>query len=309
MADSSSLRPAKRAELPAPEWLKFKGKTFTQRLSVVNSTVKTSGIATVCEEASCPNKTECWSSGTATFMLMGDTCTRGCRFCAVKTAENPEPINPHEPENLAQALNDWKDQELNYIVLTSVDRDDYPDGGAEHLANCILAVKRVHPDIMIEILIPDFQGDTSALDKIIAAKPDVIAHNIETIERLQRKVRDKRANYMQSMQVLEYIKDTAPQIFTKSSIMVGLSEKYEEVITTMKDLRKVDVDFLTVGQYMRPTLRHLSVREYVDPAVFDQYERDGLAMGFKYVASGPLVRSSYRAGEFFITKHIENTRS
>jgi lipoyl synthase len=304
MVVSPPLKNKKKIEIPAPNWLRYRGRTFSKLLSVVDASVQSSGIATVCEEASCPNKTECWSLGTATFMLMGDTCTRGCHFCAVKTSDSPAPLNPNEPENLAKALHDWKNSELNYIVLTSVDRDDLPDGGSKHLADSIRKVKSHHPDLMIEILIPDFQGDKSAIDNIINSNPEVISHNIETVERLQLKVRDKKANYKQSLQVLKYIKDTNPKIYTKSSIMVGLSEKFEEVVDAMRDLREIDVDFITIGQYMRPTLRHLSVREYIEPEVFDKYKQIGEELGFKYVASGPLVRSSYKAGEYFIRNII-----
>ncbi|MHA2501680.1 MAG: lipoyl synthase [Candidatus Kariarchaeaceae archaeon] len=288
---------------PAPDFLKFRGKTFTKTFSVVRQTVNRSKIATVCEEAKCPNRTECWSGGTATFMLMGDTCTRGCKFCAVKTSARPDPLDPIEPENLAIALDDW---DLNYIVLTSVDRDDLPDGGAAHLADCIRAVKTRHPDIRIEILIPDFQGDPDALRQIVEARPDVIAHNIETVERLTPFVRDRRATYSQTLEVLSMIKEMDPKMLTKSSIMIGLSEQYEEVITTMKDLREVDVDFLTIGQYMRPTLKHLPVKEYVEQDTFDRYESEGSVLGFLYTIAKPLVRSSYRAGELFIHGYLED---
>ncbi len=293
------------AELEVPHWLKYRGKTFSRRLSVVNATVKKSGVATVCEEARCPNRTECWSGGTATFMLMGDTCTRACRFCAVKTSPSPKPLNPNEPQALVDSI---KNLNLKYIVLTSVDRDDLADGGARHLANCIEALKNAYPELLIEILIPDFQGNLDALKKIVQAKPQVIAHNIETVRRLQKKVRDKRAGYEQSLNVLKSIKRIDHNILTKSSIMVGLSETEEEVIETMKDLRNVGVDFLTIGQYMRPTLRQLRVKEYIHPKKFDQYRQIGEKLGFIYVASGPLVRSSYRAGEFFISSYIKKTQ-
>ncbi len=290
--------------LEVPNWLTNRGHTFTKTLSVVNKTVKNSQIATVCEEAKCPNRTECWSGGTATFMLMGDTCTRGCRFCAVKTSENPKPLNPFEPRNLAVALDDW---DLDYIVLTSVDRDDLKDGGAGHLAQSIKEVHTRHPEIMIEILIPDFEGDIAALRTIVDSQPAVLAHNIETVQRLQLKVRDKRAGYKQSLFVLESIKKLNPKIYTKSSIMVGLGESDAEIYETMRDLRNVDVDFLTIGQYMRPSLRNLSVKAYVAPEKFLEYEKFGLEMGFKYVASGPLVRSSYKAGEYYIKNIIQSS--
>ena len=288
-----------------PIWLKNKGKTFTKTLSLVNRTVKKSGIATVCEEASCPNRTECWSSGTATFMLMGEQCTRACRFCAVKTSNSPGELNPLEAENLVKAISQMSNP--LHIVLTSVNRDDLIDGGASHFAECIQLLSNNFPKIGIEVLIPDFKGDVHSLQTILDSKPKVVAHNIETVERLQKKVRDKLASYSQSIFVLKQLKRMSPRIFTKSSIMLGLGESKEEVIQTMKDLREVDVDFLTLGQYMRPSFKHLTVKEYVKPAEFDKYESIGLEMGFKYVASGPLVRSSYKAGVYFQKKiGIEN---
>jgi lipoic acid synthetase len=214
-------------------------------------------------------------------------------------------LDPDEPNNLAQALYDW---DLSYIVLTSVDRDDYPDGGSTHLAKCVQVTKEEHPSLKIEILIPDFKGDKQAIQRIVQAHPEVIAHNIETTRRLTPMVRDRRATYDQSLHVLKTIKEMEPSIFTKSSIMVGLSETKEEVIQTMKDLREVGVDFLTIGQYMRPTLKHLPVKEYVAEEVYEEYQQIGEQLGFLYVASKPLVRSSYKAGEYFIEKIIEDSR-
>lgn len=294
----------KTGELVAPDWLRYKGRTLTKKFNVIRSSVNKSNIATVCEAASCPNRTECWSGGTATFLLMGDTCTRGCKFCNIKTARNPPALNPEEPSNLAQAIYDWE-TDLNYIVLTSVDRDDLPDGGSTHLANCIKAVQNEHGKINIEILIPDFQGKIKDIQRIIDTRPQVIAHNIETVRRLTPKVRDRRATYDQSLDVLRNIKKIDASILTKSSIMVGLSEKPSEVIETMQDLRNADVDFLTIGQYMRPNLKSLAVREYVGLEQFEEYERIGNDMGFKYIISKPLVRSSYRAGEYYISQFLK----
>jgi lipoic acid synthetase len=291
---------------PAPDFLKFRGRTFTKQLNVVRKTVSNSKISTVCEEASCPNKTECWSSGTATFMLMGDTCTRGCKFCNVKTALKPDPLDPNEPQNLTQALYDW---DVNYIVLTSVDRDDLPDGGAKHLSDCIKAVKLEHPELKVEILMPDFKGNKDDILQIVDSGAEVLAHNVETVERLTPLVRDRRATYKQSLDVLAKIKQIDPNVFTKSSIMVGLSERKEEVVQTMRDLRDVGVDFLTIGQYMRPTLRHLPVKEYLSEKAFKDYRVIGEEMGFLYVASAPLVRSSYKAGEFYISRIIEESNN
>lgn len=293
-------------EPSAPDWVKYKGHTFTRTFSVVRSTVNRSSIATVCEEAKCPNRTECWSSGTATFMLMGDTCTRGCRFCVIKTSANPNPIDPAEPENLVKALKDWG--ELTYIVLTSVDRDDLEDGGSNHLARCVRSIKREIPHMNVEILIPDFKGEISSLRNIAEAEPEVIAHNIETVRRLTPKVRDRRAGYDQSLQILRNVKNLDPSILTKSSIMVGLSEKMEEVVETLRDLRDAGVDFITIGQYMRPSLKQLAVREYVPLEVFKEYKEIAERMGFLYVVSEPLSRSSYMAGELFINNYVKNIK-
>jgi lipoic acid synthetase len=259
-------------------------------------------LSTVCEEARCPNIGECWEGGTATFMVMGDTCTRGCRFCAVKTSRKPAALDPLEPLNVANAI---REMDLDYVVLTSVDRDDVEDGGAGHFAECIDKVREISPKTMVEVLIPDFAGHIGHLLKVIVAEPDVIAHNIETIERLTRRVRDPRATYKQSMDVLQHIKQIDSTRFTKSSIMVGLGETDEEVVRTMQDLRNVNVDFLTLGQYLQPTQKHLKVDDYIHPDRFKAWEEIGLEMGFKYVASGPLVRSSYKAGEFFIRRYLE----
>lgn len=291
-------------EPSAPDWVKYKGHTFTRTFSVVRSTVNRSSIATVCEEAKCPNRTECWSSGTATFMLMGDTCTRGCRFCAIKTSARPGPLDVSEPDNLVKALLDWG--ELTYIVLTSVDRDDLEDGGSNHLARCVKLVKREIPHMNVEILIPDFKGEISSLRNVAGAKPEVIAHNIETVRRLTPKVRDRRADYDQSLEVLRNVKSLDPNILTKSSIMVGLSEKKEEVAETLQDLRDAGVDFITIGQYMRPSLKHLAVREYISLELFQEYKEIAERMGFLYAVSEPLSRSSYMAGELFINNYMNN---
>ncbi|MCY3411031.1 MAG: lipoyl synthase [Candidatus Heimdallarchaeota archaeon] len=293
-------------ELRAPDWLRHRGHTFNKTFSVIRSSVSQSSIATVCEEASCPNRTECWSSGTATFMLMGDTCTRGCKFCKIKTSRTPPPINPEEPRLLVDALKNWG--EIQYIVLTSVDRDDLDDGGSTHLASCIRKVKEEIPHIKVEILLPDFQGNRDDLKRIIDAGPEVIAHNVETVRRLTPKVRDRRASYDQSLQVLRMAKEINPSIFTKSSIMVGLSENPEEVVETLHDLRNNEVDFVTIGQYMRPSLRQLAVREYVSLEQFEAYQRIAEEIGFSFVVSKPLSRSSYKAGEAFISDLIERRK-
>ena len=240
---------------------------------------------------------ECWSGGTATFMIMGDTCTRACKFCAVKTGYPAMPLDENEPGKLANLVKEWK---LDYIVITSVDRDDLKDQGAGHFAKCITEIKKVNKDIIIEVLIPDFRGNADLIKTIISARPDVIAHNIETIERLQRKVRDPRANYRQSLSVLNYVKGMNEKIFTKSSIILGLGEQEEEVVQTIKDLRQINVDILTLGQYLRPSSWHLNVEEYVHPDTFDKLKKKAEELGFLYCAAGPFVRSSYKAGEFFV---------
>lgn len=287
-----------------PDWLRVKlpsGENYT-KLKSISKSLK---LATVCEEARCPNIGECWAGGTATFMVMGDTCTRGCRFCAVKTGNPQGWLDTEEPAKLADTV---RDSHWEYIVLTSVDRDDLADGGASHFANCITAVKEASPDIITEVLIPDFQGEEAPLRTLLASNPDVVAQNIETVERLTHPVRDRRAGYQQTMTLLKRVKEWRPDIYTKSSIMLGLGETDEEVIACMKDLRAHDVDILTLGQYLQPTKKHLNVERYITPDEFDRWEELAVEMGFLYCASGPLVRSSYKAGEFFIKGVINKQR-
>jgi lipoic acid synthetase len=290
--------------LRKPEWLKVRapgGDHYRQLKELLRGLT----LHTVCEEARCPNVGECWGGGTATVMLMGDTCTRGCRFCAVKTGNPRGLLDVAEPENVAVALERLS---LHYVVLTSVDRDDLPDGGAAHFARTVERIKERTPEMLVEVLIPDFRGDRKALETIVKAGPDVIAHNVETVERLTPTVRDRRAPYRQSLEVLRLLKELAPDGYTKSSIMVGLGETAAEVEHTMRDLREVGVDVLTLGQYLRPTPKYLPVAEYVTPEQFEAYRAAGEAMGFMYVASGPLVRSSYRAGEFFLEGLIRSKK-
>ncbi len=284
-----------------PEWLTVsspRGRSYEDLKGLFNRL----NLHTVCEEAHCPNVGECWGGGTATLMLMGDVCSRACRFCMVTPGRPNGALDGYEPENVAFALSQMG---LTYVVLTSVDRDDLPDGGASHFAKTIRLVKEKNPGMLVEVLIPDFQGELADLKQVVDARPDVIAHNIETTMALTSKVRDPRANYWQSLSVLRNVKKLDPTIFTKSSIMVGLGETEEEVGQAMAHLRRAGVDFLTVGQYLRPSSRHLKVVEYVRPSQFASYRAMGERMGFLYVASGPLVRSSYRAGEFFVRTAIE----
>ncbi|MEQ1507932.1 MAG: lipoyl synthase [Myxococcota bacterium] len=289
---------------PKPPWLKVR-MPGSPRYHELKGRARTLKLATVCEEARCPNIGECWGGGTATFMVMGDTCTRGCRFCAVKTAKYPAALDPDEPDNLATAIAELS---LDYVVITSVDRDDVEDGGAGHFARCIAAVRAAAPATKIEVLIPDFRGNVGHLLKVVEAGPDVIAQNLETVERLTWPVRDRKASYRTTLEVLRNIKAIDPTRLTKSSLMVGLGETPTEMQRAMEDLRVVDVDFLTIGQYLQPTKDHLPVTEFVPPDQFAAYERLGLELGFAYVASGPLVRSSYKAGEFFIHRYLEQNR-
>ncbi len=284
-----------------PPWLKVR-LPAGEKYAWIRKQSQELKLATVCEEARCPNIGECWSSGTATFMIMGDTCTRGCKFCNVKTDKAPPPLDCNEPAKLAATINKMG---LSYIVLTSVDRDDLADQGSNHVAACISAVKSSNPELLVEMLMPDFQGKPDLIDHVALSQPHVLAHNIETVERLTRKVRDRRAGYAQSLAVLKQIKERHPSIYTKSSIMLGLGETEDEVITAFADLRKAGVDFLTIGQYLQPRTGLLNVVEYVTPAQYKKLEGIGLEHGFKYVASGPLVRSSYKAGEFFISSIIK----
>jgi lipoic acid synthetase len=302
VADFVQLGGVKRAPVsrpePKPDWLRVR-MAGGERYRFVRETLRRLNLHTVCEEASCPNMGECWGGGTATVMLMGDVCTRGCRFCDVTTGR-PGPLDPQEPQHLAECV---RELGLDYIVVTSVNRDDLPDGGASHFARAIRALRREAPDTLVEVLIPDFQGDPRALDDILDARPDVVAHNVETVRRLTRRVRDARATFEQSLGVLDYLKRGGAR-FTKSSIMLGVGEEEDEVREAMRDLRARDVDILTLGQYLRPSEKHLAVEKYVEPARFDALRADGEQMGFLFVAAGPLVRSSYRAGEFFLRRML-----
>ncbi|MEZ5963985.1 MAG: lipoyl synthase [Planctomycetota bacterium] len=281
---------------PKPAWLKVPipaGPTVGQLTGVLRGR----GLHTVCEEARCPNMGECWAGGTATFMLLGDVCTRGCRFCAVKTHRDGLPVDHDEPDKIAEAAVAMR---LTYVVLTMVDRDDLSDGGANHVADTVRALKRRDPSMLVEALVSDFGGDEALLGACLAGGPDVFAHNVETVARLTPRVRDHRCDYGRSLRVLSAAKAMRPGVVTKSSIMLGLGESDAEVERTMDDLRAHDVDVLTLGQYLRPSLKHLPVREHIAPARFVALEKRARRKGFLYVAAGPLVRSSYKAGEYFL---------
>lgn len=295
-----------QGRLRLPPWLKTDipiGKNYS-RLKETLSDLK---LSTVCEEAKCPNIGECWGGGetksaTATIMIMGDQCTRGCRFCSVKTNKAPPKLDPMEPINTAKAIANWN---LDYIVITSVDRDDLEDQGSAHFAQTVREIKNYNPNMYVECLTPDFRGNTKCITTVALSGLDVFAHNIETVERLQWLVRDPRANYKQSLDVLVKAKEANPNLVTKTSIMLGLGETDADILKTMEDLRRNNVDCLTLGQYMSPTKRHLKVSEFVTPEKFDYWKTVGDKLGFLYTASGPLVRSSYKAGEYFISNIIK----
>ena len=278
-----------------PEWIRVRapaGENYGQLRGLVHGLA----LHTVCEEAFCPNIGECWGAGTATMMILGDTCTRACRFCAVRTGNPRGIVDVEEPTRVADAIAELK---LNYVVVTSVDRDDLPDGGAEIFAETVRQIKAKSPRTRVEILTPDFRGVIQNVRTVIESKPDVFGQNIETVRRLTHIVRDRRAGYDQTMNILKTVKEMDPTLRTKSSILVGMGETYEEVLETMRDLCTAQVDLLAIGQYLRPThlKRHVPLMEYVHPDQFAKYKEAGIKLGFKYVASGPLVRSSYKAWE------------
>ncbi len=274
-----------------PPWLRIKASHGT-KFKEVKSTVHTHKLSTVCEEAMCPNINECWSSGTATIMLMGDTCTRACRFCAVNTGNPKGWLDLEEPEHTAESV---KLMQLKYLVLTSVNRDDLPDGGAGHYAAVVKRVKEENPGTEVEALTPDFLGDLSAVETVVDSGIAVFAQNVETVRRLTHPVRDPRASYEQTLAVLAHAKKYRPEVLTKTSLMLGLGETEDEILATMDDLRSINVDIVTFGQYLQPTVNHLPIERYVTPEEFEKYRQWGLDRGFLEVVSGALVRSSYRA--------------
>lgn len=277
-----------------PEWLKVKlpqGEDFKD----IRDNMRAKGLATVCEEAKCPNISECWSARTATVMILGDTCTRACKFCNVKTGNPKGFLNPEEIQNTSNMV---KLMNLRYIVITSVDRDDLPDHGASHFAAVIKKVNEDHPNTKVEVLIPDFGVVEERMHTLAQANPYVIAQNLETVKRLTHPVRDPRAGYEKTLDCLKFYKTHYPHIQTKTSLMVGLGETWAEIQEALEDIRKADVDIITFGQYLQPSKRHLNVEKFYTPEEFEELKRMALKMGFKFVASGPLVRSSYKAGDF-----------
>lgn len=272
-----------------PDWLKV--RVSSEELEKMQNFLHDMSLNTVCQSADCPNIGECFANKTATFMIMGNVCTRGCRFCAVEKG-HPLPLDEDEPRRVAEAT---RKLGLRHVVITCVTRDDIPDGGAQHFANTIHELQKIS-GLTVEVLVSDFLGNEESIRTVVIAKPDVINHNIETVPRLYPKVRPK-ADYQRSLNLLKKAKELDDNIATKSGIMVGLGELEDEVIQVMQDLRDINCDMMTIGQYLRPTEKHLEVEEYVTPEQFDKYKEIGYQMGFKYIASGPLVRSSYHAGE------------
>ncbi|WP_438018891.1 lipoyl synthase [Sorangium sp. So ce315] len=302
---------------PKPEWLKVRapgGDTYHH----LKETFRKLDLHTVCEEARCPNVGECWREGTATVMLLGDVCTRGCRFCAVTTGDPRGAVDVREPEHVARAIARLS---LQYVVMTMVNRDDLLDGGADHVARTVSRLHALRPDLLIETLVGDFQGHMSGVDAVVDAGPDVFAHNIEVVRRITRVIRDVRSSYDQSLAVLRRAKERqrrlaadaaergapAPRRLTKSSIMVGIGETDDEVLEALRDLREAGVDIVTIGQYLRPSSKHAPVQRFVEPGTFAAYERAALDMGFLYAASAPLVRSSYKAAEVFVRSLIDRS--
>ena len=294
IAIRNGIKPNKNKDiLPTrkPDWLRL-NHSFTPKFKEVKSIVKENHLNTVCEEAMCPNINECWSHGTATFMLLGDVCTRACKFCAVDTGNPRGRLDKKEPFKVAQSI---KKMSLKYVVLTSVNRDDLADGGAKHYSNTIEAIKDACPKVMVEALTPDFEGKNKSISILLSSSLDVFAQNVETVERLTARVRDPRAGYQQTLNVLEKAKKLSPEVLTKTSLMLGLGETTKEIQSTMVDACSVGVEILTLGQYLRPTLNHLPVERYIPPEEFLHYKNMAKEIGFKEVASGPMVRSSYRA--------------
>lgn len=281
---------------PKPAWLKVRAPGG-EKYNTIKRTLRSLKLYTVCEEARCPNVGECWRAGTATVMLLGDTCTRGCRFCAVTSGNPRGVVDREEPEHVAEAVAALG---LKYVVLTMVDRDDIPDGGAAHMGEAVRALRRYQPGLLVETLVGDFGGRPADIEAMVDSAPDVFAHNIEVTRRLTPVIRDRRCSYDRSLHVLAHAKERAPERYVKSSIMVGIGEADDEVFATMQDLRAHGVDIVTLGQYLRPTPKHAPVDRYVTPEQFAAYDVAGRELGFSFVASGPLVRSSYHAAEAFV---------
>ncbi|KPK63872.1 lipoyl synthase [candidate division WOR_3 bacterium SM23_42] len=285
----------RRNHLKKPDWLKVRIPSGKEYKSIYKILEK-NNLSTVCQEARCPNIGECWNRRTATIMILGRVCTRACRFCAVATGNPMGTFDPDEPVHVAEVV---KSLGLKYVVITSVDRDDLEDAGSGHYAETIKSIREKNPDTRVEALVPDFGGDTNCLQKIVGARPYVIGHNVETVERLTSHIRDRRCGYERSLNVLRKYKSLDAGILTKSGFMVGLGETSEEIRKTLEDLQDAGVDIVTIGQYLQPTKKHHDVQRYYTPEEFDSFRKVGLKIGIRHVLSGPLVRSSYRAGEIF----------
>lgn len=320
-AMNMAVKQVRRGEEPLPSWLKLKipkGATARPKYNKIRTSMKAKGLATVCEEAKCPNIGECWGGGdsgeeaaTATIMMMGAHCTRGCRFCSVGTMKNPPPLDPEEPNKVAQAASEMG---VDYLVLTMVDRDDLADGGSAHVAKTINTIRARAPDLLVEALVGDFNGILERTSTIVESGLHVYAHNVECVERVTPNVRDRRAGYRQTLSVLEHAKRHSQTVaretplVTKSSIMLGVGETEPEIRQTLRDLRTAGVDCVTLGQYLQPARTRMKVSRYAHPEEFAAWEREAMAMGFLYCASGPMVRSSYRAGEMYISNIIKGRK-
>ncbi|RZP02332.1 MAG: lipoyl synthase [Gammaproteobacteria bacterium] len=294
VAIKNGIKPNPNKHIPIerkPTWLRVKSQN-SSKYRELKSIVSEKKLHTVCEEAMCPNIQECWSHGTATFMLLGSVCTRACRFCAVDTGNPKGSLDKDEPIKVASSI---AHMNLKYAVLTSVNRDDLRDGGAEHFSHTIQAIKEKAPEVIVEALVPDFLGNKQSIEILLNSKLEVFAQNLETVSRLTKRVRDPRAGYDQTLEVLSYAKQHSPSVITKTSLMVGLGETEEEILKTFDDIRTTGVDVLTLGQYMRPTVNHLPVEKWYTPEEFEYFKDLAIGMGFLEVASGPMVRSSYRA--------------
>lgn len=302
---SASAKSDDPKAIKKPSWLKVRLPTREgqQKFEAVRAQLESRDLNTVCKEAKCPNIFECWAEGTATIMILGETCTRGCRFCSVNTGNPNGVVDPREPENTGRAL---AGLDLAYVVMTMVDRDDLLDGGASHVAQTIRRIKHHSPELLVEVLLGDFGGRRGDVDTVVRdGKPDVFAHNVEVVPRLQRKIRDARCSWERSVDVLKWAKETGQNVYEhglviKSSLMVGIGETEEETLEAMAMLRDAGVDVVTIGQYLQPTKKHEPVHRFVEPDEFERYRVVGEEMGFQFVASGPLVRSSYRAAEAFL---------
>jgi lipoic acid synthetase len=315
MGASIPAAAVKRGVDRLPSWVKLeipKGPSRRPKYNKIRAAMRAKGLSTVCEEAKCPNIGECWGGGdtedgaaTATIMMMGDTCTRGCRFCSIKTARIPPPLDPEEPDKVAAAVGDMG---VEYIVVTMVDRDDLEDGGAQHVATTLNNIK-TRTNVMVEVLAGDFRGRKDMVELVAKSGVDCYAHNIECVERVSPRVRDRRADYRQSLAMLEHARIVCPTVTTKSSIMLGVGEEVHEVRQTLRDLRTAGVTAVTLGQYLQPATTRMKVSRYAHPDEFDMWKDEALAMGFGFCASGPLVRSSYRAGEYFLANHVKLTKA